>query len=1167
MTELPILARFTGAVAEALAPLTDAFDSPVGMAQFLAEIGWPVLAEELADVNAAFGAVPAAVTALADAAETLATGTGDLTGEATAVAEAVRAVTAAIGGLQLPSGASSLPAVMQTPAFWASLATDVVDYLIYRYLQRELPMLFAPLRAAGVLRREPATDGRVGDRMVVDWAELGRLFADPVSTLQNRYGWHGTLQHEQLVVALYEALVSLGQYVDMTVPGQAAGSYWTGTTRPPSQLSWTLWQALVVSGGQMAASKLDLVLAPIPAEGSHALPATGLVLAPELTGKLSGSLQISDTVSLSMSGSVTIDQAMQAVLRPGSARFVAGPDGTVTLDLAVKAKPSQPWQLLGGPGSSRIEIAEAHAGVGFALDGAGRPQLTVRAGTESATLVLEPGDLDSFLHHMLSGGTQRIPLAPTISWSNTGGFGFTGGSGLILDLPLGLSLADIVRIDSAHVELAGGGTGASLRLTLSATFALGPLTAHVDGIGVSVQLATAGSGAGNAGHAEVKLGFQPPTGMALALDAGLVSGGGLLAFDPEHGKYTGALALTVESIAVVAVGLLTTRNPDGSPILDQSGKPSFSLLILISATFPPIQLGFGFSLTGIGGLVGLNRGIAVDALRTGVRSGALESVLFPRDVVRNADSLVGQLNTLFPPAAGGLLLGPMVRLGWGTPAILDLELGVLLEFGTPLIAALVGRLRIGLPADGKLPIVRINLDAAGIINFTTGEISLDAALYDSVVAGFTLTGQMALRAGWRGDPGFALAIGGFHPAFSPPPGFPTLQRVAIALASGDNPMLRLSSYLAITSNTIQFGAALDLYAAAAGASISGHLGFDALITLSPFGFEVDIYGTVALRFAGELIAGVDLAIHLTGPHPWHAVGTASISLFIITVTVHFDLTVGSADQPPLPTPVNVANQLAAAIKTAANWSITPPPHESAVLFSAAPLPDGMLATHPLGGFRFTQNVVPLDIAIDNYGTAPVAGPNYFKVSSVSINGAPAQFTELTGEFAPAQYFRLDDATKLSRPSFEPRASGVAITLADADYDTLAGTDPASFDYELVIVDPSAPAATSSADGLPQALVPESLGPQPPESLVQEDRPRTIGTRPVPSPGPVPSPRPIPAPTPDGRPSVRVPFDAALAVKLSHSGPAARSAASRTSGRRFAEPALALAVLDKTGDAR
>jgi hypothetical protein len=245
--------------------------------------------------------------------------------------------------------------------------------------------------------------------------------------------------------------------------------------------------------------------------------------------------------------------------------------------------------------------------------------------------------------------------------------------------------------------------------------------------------------------------------------------------------------------------------------------------------------------------------------------------------------------------------------------------------------------------------------------------------------------------------------------------------------------------------------------------------------------------------------------------------------------------------------VNVADQLAAAIGTAANWSISPPVHESAVLFSAAPLPDGMLAAHPLGGFRFTQNVVPLDVTITNYGVAPVAGPRYFKISSVTIDGAAAQFTELTGEFAPAQYFHLDDAAKLSRPSFEPQVSGVAVTLADAGYDTLGGADPASFDYELVIVDP---AATSAPAG---ALATE---------------PKAVSTRPLPGPTPpTPNPRPLPHPQPSGPPTIRVPFDAALAARLSHTGPAARSAAARAPGRRFAEPSLALAVLDQAGRAR
>ena len=71
---------------------------------------------------------------------------------------------------------------------------------------------------------------------------------------------------------------------------------------------------------------------------------------------------------------------------------------------------------------------------------------------------------------------------------------------------------------------------------------------------------------------------------------------------------------------------------------------------------------------------------------------------------------------------------------------------------------------------------------------------------------FTLTGDMAVRIYWGDNANFLLTVGGFHPAFSPPPmGLGTLRRLAIVLFSG-NPDLRAEAYFAVTSNTVQFGA-------------------------------------------------------------------------------------------------------------------------------------------------------------------------------------------------------------------------------------------------------------------------------------------------------------------------------------------------------------------------
>ncbi|GAB3960416.1 hypothetical protein GCM10027614_82220 [Micromonospora vulcania] len=49
--------------------------------------------------------------------------------------------------------------------------------------------------------------------------------------------------------------------------------------------------------------------------------------------------------------------------------------------------------------------------------------------------------------------------------------------------------------------------------------------------------------------------------------------------DPDNGRYAGILQLKIgDIVTVTAIGLVTTKLPDGSP--------GFSLLVIITATFP-----------------------------------------------------------------------------------------------------------------------------------------------------------------------------------------------------------------------------------------------------------------------------------------------------------------------------------------------------------------------------------------------------------------------------------------------------------------------------------------------------------------------------------------------------------------------------------------------------
>src|SRR5450759_825265 len=102
--------------------------------------------------------------------------------------------------------------------------------------------------------------------------------------------------------------------------------------------------------------------------------------------------------------------------------------------------------------------------------------------------------------------------------------------------------------------------------------------------------------------------------------------------------------------------------------------------------------------------------------------------------------------------------------------------------------------------DKKTAVVLIHLDVLGTIEFEKKFLSIDATLYDSRVTTFTLLGDMALRMLWGDNANFALSVGGLHPKYQPPPGFPSLTRLTLSMGSGDNPRLSCNAYFAVTSN-------------------------------------------------------------------------------------------------------------------------------------------------------------------------------------------------------------------------------------------------------------------------------------------------------------------------------------------------------------------------------
>jgi len=527
----------------------------------------------------------------------------------------------------------------------------------------------------------------------------------------------------------------------------------------------------------------------------------------------------------------------------------------------------------------------------------------------------------------------------------------------------------------------------------------------------------------------------------MEVDAGVIKGGGYLRFAPEKGEYGGVLDLSLENVVQIkAIGLLTTKMPG-------SGD-GFSLLLILTAEFPPIQLGFGFTLIGVGGLVGTNRTMAVDALRSGLRNHALDSILFPPDPVRDAPRILDDLGAIFPPAEGRYLFGPMLELGWGTPTLISASFGFILELPDPVRIAILGQVKSQLPSEDAA-LVQLHMDVLGIVDFGQKTLSIDATIYDSSILAFSLYGDMAFRLNWGDAPSFAFSLGGLHPRFQPPPGFPSLRRLTLSLGSGSNPRLSCDNYMAVTSNSVQFGAHLELYAAAMGFGVHGWLGFDVLFILSPFSFEAGMSAGVDLLADGDVLMGISLDFTLSGPTPWRARGTATFTVLFLDISVDFDISWGDDQKATLP-PVDALDPLLKALADPGNWSATlPASAEQAVSLGAAPPAGEAIVVHPLGRLAVHEHVAPLNVTISRFGSGVPAGWNHFEIADVNLNGKVAATQVVRDRFARGQFFEMPDEDKLSKPSFEMMDAGVQVGL---DNGVQGHLSQLQVHYETKIVD-------------------------------------------------------------------------------------------------------------------
>lgn len=1027
----------------ALEPLTSSLVSQDALKDFLADLGWD------------FSSIPAALNGLqAPMIQTQSAIADDGAFDSSEVQEILKSLAMAIKAIYDLKNAGGL-----ANDFKNEFPSQLIQYLIVEYLLNHQDKIGNLLMTLGIIRLEDveASGSRLAyQRRIFAFSDFQEMFSEPLVFFKNTYKWgQSDFKGDLFLYNIYLLITSWGfesyqEALDETTLNQLN----QGALNPDESHGSSLKLSLLEDSTDVSKLELGVGLFILPETASDK---PGFTLLPFASGEFTETIELTEILDLGVEGGLDLTGGLGIVVRPNKdiefkTGFGGGSPSAISGKLAILLKlsnPEEPFTLFGSPEASRLEIAGVSTKGGLRFHTAGKFEVFTEFGLEKGKIVVkpDPDEADSFLAKILPADGIQIEFDLTVGFSTEQGIYFGGSGGLEIALPVHLNLGPI-DIQSATIaikpKIGSGSTSIPLELgsTIKADFSV--LKGVVENIGIKVDFKFPDDGNGNLGPLDLSLGFKPPNGVGLSVDAGIVKGGGYLYFDFDREEYAGALELTFsEIVSLKAIGLITTRMPDGSK--------GFSMLIIITAEFGSgIQLGFGFVLLGVGGLLGLNRTMKLQPLAEGVRTGGVNGIMFPTNVVENAPKIISDLRKYFPAEQDKFLIGPMAKLGWGTPALITVSLGIIIEI--PGNIAILGIIKIALPTDdAALLILQVNF--IGAIEFDKDRLWFFASMYNSRVLFITIEGEMGLLIGWGSNANFVSSVGGFHPVFNPPPlPFPNPKRISFNILNESWGKIRVMGYFAVTSNTAQFGAHVELYFGFSAFKIEGHLGFDALFQFSPFYFIIQISCSFSVKVFGAGLFSVKVKMSLEGPTPWRAKGTGSISILFFSIDVDFDKSWGDKANTTLP-PIEIFPILLGEVNKLENWKALRPSGEdigvSLRKLETTEEEEPPIVLHPRGTLQFSERRLPLNLKLDLLGTQKPSDANKFSIEPES--GGLQKEDTLKEKFAMAQYQDLKPNEKLSIPSYQDLDAGLSLS-AQGDSITTGKAVKRMVRYELVTID-------------------------------------------------------------------------------------------------------------------
>lgn len=325
-------------------------------------------------------------------------------------------------------------------------------------------------------------------------------------------------------------------------------------------------------------------------------------------------------------------------------------------------------------------------------------------------------------------------------------------------------------------------------------------------------------------------------GLAISADmSGVSLAGGLLKIvDGGTTSYVGMLMGRFAAYGLSVFGGYTNDH----------GHASFFLFGAING---PIGGPPAFFLTGLGGGLGINRGLVIPSDISNFGSYPFIQALDPgaRPPANPMDEL-HRLATYFPHQMGNFWFA--AGISFTCFSLVDGVAVVAVSFGNGLDINLLGLARLALPRPGA---ALVSIELALLARFSTSEglFMIKAQLTDNswlLYEDVRLTGGFAFAIWWKGPLSgqFVLTMGGYHPSFHRD-GYPDVPRLGIMWRISDYLVIKGGSYFALTSEALMAGTGVEASLDLGWVWAKVAFGADGIVYFDPFWFEVSAYARIS----------------------------------------------------------------------------------------------------------------------------------------------------------------------------------------------------------------------------------------------------------------------------------------------------------------------------------